>query len=153
MHLETVSHLTTASPPSFADHLRTHSLRLTAPRRAVLQVFERHPHRHLVADEVLAAARRHHPGLGRATVYRTLDLLARIGMLRTLPAAEGRTGFACVVGGHQHAVCQSCRRVVELDSRWFRTLAGAVARRTGFSIQSQLLEFIGLCKRCRKVSP
>ena len=129
--------------------LRAAGCRITPPRRAVLEVFSA-GECHLSPDEVLVRARRLHPGVGRATVYRTLELLTKLGITRPLYGKDGRPCFTRIEHGHQHVVCSRCDRVVELDSTPFAPLARQVARRTGFAIQSQLLEFYGLCQRCQR---
>ena len=98
----------------------------------------------------MTRARRLHPGVGRATVYRTLELLTKLGITRPLYGKDGRPCFTRIEHGHQHVVCSRCDRVVELDSTPFSRLAHQVARRTGFAIQSQLLEFYGLCRKCQR---
>lgn len=134
---------------SIVARLRALGYRITPPRRAVLQVFGAGDE-HLSPEEVLAQARRLHPRVGRATVYRTLELLTKLGVTRPIYRGDGRPCFARVEHGHQHAVCSRCQRVVELHGGAFHRLARRVAAQTGFLIQSQLFEFIGLCKRCRR---
>lgn len=129
--------------------LRNAGCRITPPRRAVLEVFTQ-ADAHLSPDDVLNRARRKHPGVGRATVYRTLDLLTKLGVTRPLYGKDGRPFFTSIEKGHQHAVCSRCDRVVELAPASLDQLARQVARRTGFAIQSQLLEFYGLCRNCQR---
>ena len=148
---DTMSQLKKDQGPSVLDRLRAEGCRITPPRRAVLQVFEAGPH-HLSPDEVLVKARKLHPGVGRATVYRTLELLTRLGITRPLTGRDGRTSFTHIEHGHQHVVCSHCDRVVELEPRPFARLARQVARLTGFDVQSQLLEFYGLCRQCRRTA-
>lgn len=144
-----MSQLSKSSDTSVLNRLRAAGCRITPPRQAVLKIFEAGPH-HLSPDEVLTKARKLHPGVGRATVYRTLDLLTRLGITRPLPGRDGRTSFTHIEHGHQHVVCSKCDRVVELSAAGFAALARRVTRQTGFKIQSQLLEFYGLCQRCQK---
>ena len=143
-----MSQLEKGASASVLDRLRAAGCRITPPRRAVLEVFSAGAH-HLPPDEVLARARRLHPGVGRATVYRTLDLLTRLGITRPLPGRAGKTAFTRIEHGHQHVVCSRCERVVELAATPFARLARQVARQTGFAVQSQLLEFYGLCQSCQ----
>lgn len=147
-----MSHLDKKPERLRLERLRAAGLRITPPRQAVLQVFE-DGGCHLSPEEVLERARRMHPGVGRATVYRTLDLLTRLGITRPLYSKEGRPLFTRIEHGHQHVVCSRCERVVELEADGFAGLAGRVARRTGFAVHSQLLEFYGLCKRCQRLTP
>lgn len=146
-----MSHLEPSPNPALLQRLRAAGFRITPPRQAVLRVFE-DGGCHLSPEEVLAQARRLHPGVGRATVYRTLDLLTRLGITRPLYSKDGRPQFTRIEHGHQHVVCSRCDRVVELEATPFAALVRRVARRTGFTIQSQLLEFYGVCRHCRQTA-
>lgn len=122
--------------------------RVTAPRRAVLEAFAR-PHEHLGPDQILDRARRRHPALGRATVYRALDLLTSLGVLRPLRSRGGKTAFMRIGRGHDHLVCSRCDRVAEVRVSEVERIGRRLARRVGFEVSSHLLEFYGLCPRCQ----
>ena len=146
-----MSHLKKAPEAGLLARLRAAGCRITPPRRAVLQVFAAGA-QHLSPDDVLARARQLHPRVGRATVYRTLDLLTRLGVTRPLYGKDGRSCFTRIEHGHQHVVCSRCDRVVELKPDPFLRLARQVAQRTGFAVHSQLLEFYGLCRACQRIT-
>ncbi|MBC8254239.1 MAG: transcriptional repressor [Ardenticatenia bacterium] len=74
-----------------ADRLRQEGYRLTAPRRAVLQVLKE-GEEHLSPAEVLEQGRVTYPALSRATVYRTLELLTGMGLLRPIYLGNGNGG-------------------------------------------------------------
>lgn len=100
---------------------------------AVLDVFDR--------------ARRREPGLGLATVYRTIELLARAGSVRPL-AVEGKPRYVrCHAGHHHHLVCVSCGAVEETDL-CAAPPAAELARRYGFAAESHEVDFYGRCARC-----
>lgn len=130
------------------QHLRSRGYRLTPPRRAVLSVFRRGDE-HLSPEEVLSRARSYCPSVGRATVYRTLDLLTELGYLRPIYLG-GRPCFTRIENGHHHLVCSSCSTVIECEDEGFARLARRLGRRLGFQIEKQLLEFYGTCGRCRR---
>lgn len=138
-------------PPGTAIELRlkTAGFKLTPPRRAVLRVFA-HEHEHLGPDEILKRGRKFCPRLGRATVYRTLELLTKIGVMRPIFLSGGRPAFTRVEGGHHHLVCSHCDRIEELPGETLATAVQRLARKTGFEIRSQLLEVYGLCAKCRR---
>ena len=146
-----MSQLMEKADPAILERLRRAGCRVTPPRLAVLRIFSEGC-AHLNPDDVLARARRLHPRVSRATVYRTLDLLTQLGVTRPLYGKDGRPVFTRVEHGHQHVVCSRCDRVVELPGESFDTLAGQVARQTGFAVQSQLLEFYGLCRPCQRAA-
>ncbi|MGQ9601186.1 MAG: Fur family transcriptional regulator [Candidatus Bipolaricaulia bacterium] len=133
------------------EHLAAAGYRLTAPRRAVLQVLEE-AGTHLRPEEVLERARLIYPGLGRATVYRTLALLTGLGLLRPTYLKGGRPArLACVQGGYHHLVCLACGHSFGFEECLEGGLEEELARRFNFKIKSHLLEFYGLCPDCREV--
>lgn len=120
-------------------------VRSTPQRRAVLQAIDRRPGTFTVVD-VYDRAREHAPGLGLATVYRTIELLRRSGVVRRLPGEEA-TYIRCEPGHHHHLVCLSCGSVQETE------LCAApppaeIARKHGFAAQTHELDIYGTCAAC-----
>lgn len=134
--------------PQFNERLRRAGWKITPARLAVLKVFEAE-HEHLSPDEVLTRGRKICPALGRATVYRTLDLLTGLGVLRPIYLGDRRPCFTRIAEGHHHLVCSQCDRVTEFDDRGVRQIARRLSRKLGFEVQSHLLEFYGRCGKCR----
>ncbi len=132
-----------------AGRLRAAGCRVTLPRLAVLRAFAR-AEEHLGPEEILRRARRRHPALGRATVYRALDLLTELGVLRPLRARGGKTSFMRIGRGHDHLVCSRCDQVAEVEVAEVERIGRRLARRAGFQVQSHLLEFYGVCPRCQE---
>ncbi len=133
---------------SLVDRLREAGYRLTAPRRAVLQVLES-AGQHLSPAEILQRGQAIYPDLGRATVYRTLDLLTELGILRPIYLGEGGSRIARVEGGHHHLVCLNCGSAVSFDECPIREMKQALAQRFGFQVKGHMLELYGLCQDCR----
>ena len=92
-----------------------------------------------------------HPrGVGRATVYRTLDLLERYGML-TRVHVEGCHGYTlCDEGHHHHLLCSACGRVVPVDATGVEAEILRLAEQLKFRVDTHTLEFAGLCESCQK---
>lgn len=130
------------------ERLQEAGYRLTAPRRAVLDVVER-MEGHLSPPEILERGREVHADLGRATVYRTLDLLTELGVLRPIRLGDGSTRFAYVEHGHHHLICLECGAAIPFDDCVAEELGQVLAERLDFQVESHMLEFYGLCKRCR----
>ena len=128
--------------------LEARGLRLTAARRAIIDTLVESDG-HVTADELTALVRERATGIGRMTVYRTLDLLCDLGLLR--PAYQG-TGAAHYIllhdGHHHHLVCSDCGRVIEFDDCGLDDLSAGVARRHGFRVEGHLLELYGVCADC-----
>jgi Fe2+ or Zn2+ uptake regulation protein len=125
--------------------------RITASRRAVAQVLAE-------ADvplsplEILEQARALHRQLGLVTVYRTLNLLSELNLVRRVHRENGCHGYLPTSPGHRHAlICQGCRRAVEFPGEDdLRLLIGRVEARTGYRVDDHLLQLFGLCPRCQE---
>jgi Fur family ferric uptake transcriptional regulator len=135
-----------------ADHLRDAGFRLTSSRLAVLEALENGGH-HPSPAEVLEQGRRICPALGRATVYRTLELLMELGLLRPVYLGDGVLRVACVEGGHHHLVCLNCGDALHFDECLVGDLGLVLAERFDFQIKGHMLEFYGLCEKCRCDGP
>ena len=134
---------------SLKERLRRAGYRLTAPRQAILKVIESEKG-HLTPAEVLEKGRAIYPALGRATVYRTLGLLARLGVIRPMHSGDGSLYFVRIGGGHHHFVCSRCGLVIEIEGECcWADAAQALAEQFGFEVTGHLLELYGLCERCR----
>lgn len=129
------------------DRLRAAGYKITPARLAVLQVLNESAE-HLVPGSVLERGRAIYPKLGRATVYRTLELLTELRILRPIHGGSEGLNFISAEGGHHHLVCADCGDTVEFDDCVADELAHDLESRFGFTIQSHLLEFYGLCAQC-----
>ena len=124
--------------------------RLTQPRRAVLRVVAEAACP-LTPAQVHERARVHYPQVGLVTVYRTLELLAELGLVRRIHTEEGCHGYVSVAMGEagHHLVCTSCHQAVEFPCTGLGETLAEVERLTGFSIQEHWLELFGLCPACQ----
>jgi Fur family ferric uptake transcriptional regulator len=129
--------------------LRANGYKLTRQRLAVVRVLGE-ANEHFTASQVLEQARAVHPGIGLTTVYRTLEVLSELGLVRRVHL-EGRCHAYAPVRereGH-HLVCQKCHRVVDFPCTGLPELVERTARETGFAVESHLLELVGLCPSCQ----
>ena len=131
--------------------LQERGYRLTAARRAILAALA-DAGGHVTADELAAAVHRVAPRVGRMTVYRTLDLLGELGLLRPVYQGTGAAHYVLLLDGHHHhLVCSRCRRVIEFDECALAELTETVGRRYGFAVEGHLLEFYGRCSSCQEL--
>ena len=124
--------------------------RITAPRRAVIQVLET-AITPLQPQEILDAARLIHENLGLVTVYRTLNLLTELNLVRRVHRDDGCHGYFRASPGHHHAViCERCGAAVEFagDDDLDRLVA-RVQSGTGYRIDDHLLQLYGICPDCQ----
>ena len=133
-------------PVEIEEFFHQHGVRLTAQRRAVWQCFAEYARGCGIAEAVEELKGQ---GIGQATVYRTVFLLADLGLLRRVQGAEGPFYIAIHPGHHHPLICQGCRRVVEFDSCDLSVLERLLGNETGFRIRSHHLEVFGLCPQCQ----
>jgi len=119
--------------------LNARGYKLTAPRRAVLDVIAG-MHESLSPAEIHERARCRYPHLGLVTVYRTLDILVETGVVRRMHRDDGCHGYALAQAAHgHHLICSSCNQVVEFAECGLDGLLKSVARRTGFRVEGHWL--------------
>ncbi len=129
--------------------LREAGYKITPPRLAVLEIIQREGE-HLNPQEILEQAQAIHPQTGRATVYRTLELLTNLGIVRPIYVGDSGPTYIRAEGGHHHLVCSQCGCVVDFEQCVADSMERELEERFGFRIKSHLLEFYGLCPRCKK---
>ena len=129
--------------------LRRHRVKLTRSRIAVLEVLAT-TSEHLRVAEVHRRARIFDPQVGLASVYRTMDLLARLHLVKHVHMEHRHRHYARISAHHgHHLVCNGCGRVVEFNDCQLESLTRTLARRTKFHIEGHCVEFFGQCRKCR----
>lgn len=124
--------------------------RETAPRRALATLIADR-HGHFTANDLLADARARNVKIGRATVFRTLDLLADQGSLERLDLPTGEHAYvACAPQDHHHhVVCRQCGASVEVSDSGLQAVVREIGAQSGYRIDSHRLELYGICPDCR----
>jgi Fe2+ or Zn2+ uptake regulation protein len=135
--------------------LGSRGIRLTRQRRVVLQVMET-ASRHMDAGEILEVAQKIDSDITRVTVYRTLDLLKRHGLIDELDLLHlrGHRHFYESHGprDHIHVACMRCRKVREVESPIYEDLKRQIARDCGIEISVARTEIGGICNDCKAKS-
>jgi Fe2+ or Zn2+ uptake regulation protein len=135
--------------PTIVGALEDAGYRLTSPRRALATAIATR-HGHFTADELLAESRTRRLGATRATVFRTLDVLAELGIVERLDLPTGEHAFVtCEPAHHHHVVCSSCGRSTGASDHGLEGVAAAIGRETGYRIDTHRLELFGLCPDCQ----
>ena len=135
--------------PAWLECLQSNGYRLTAPRRAVVEIIAR-SQRVLSPLEVYEMARARYPHLGLVTVYRTFEKLEELALIQRVHQPSGCHAFIAAVPGHQHPIiCQACGRVEFLDGDKIDLLVSPDAVAIGYQIQEHWLQLFGLCADCR----
>ena len=139
----------TSAADDAAVALRAAGYRLTLPRIAVIEAVTR-ARRMLSTDEILTRARRIHPRVGLATVYRCIDMLDRIGYFQRAQIGGKTYVTACSDDKlHYHLVCRKCRAVSEVVVDQAADALRQWMAEAGFQAQAGAIEVIGVCRACR----
>lgn len=133
------------------NQVEAQGIRLTAQRRALIETIQEATS-HLDAARLLSLARKRDPKIDRATVYRTIELLKRLGLIDELDLMhiEGEKHYYEVKTrkDHLHLACFKCGAIEEFSSPAFERLKLEIGAKNDFDIQVIRLEVGGLCKRC-----
>jgi len=131
------------------SYLKDRGQKMTGPRETVLDAFLA-LERHVTAEELFEEARRLDPGIGQATVFRTIKLLADAGLARAACPDEGARHFehAYRHEHHDHLVCVECGAMVEFKDEAVEVAQEAIYRAYGFTPSDHKLELLGLCPDC-----
>ena len=124
--------------------------RLTPQRLMVLTAIESSDH-HISAEEIYAQVVTKYPHINISTVYRTLELLNRLGLVTETDLGGGRVRYhPADKGHHHHLVCQSCGRIIDLDESLLSSLKDVLYREYRFSADLRHLAIFGRCEDCRR---
>lgn len=155
MIMQTSSPQTQHSTPLTRDQvekvLSAHGYRLTAPRAAVVDTVLRHS-RPFTAEQLVAelSADDAGPKIGRATVYRTLEVLAAVDVLTRIVQPDGHPSYICGMPGHRHhLLCSRCGTTVTFTACPIDALMSDLSRNTSFQIHDHVLEVFGVCPTCQ----
>jgi Fur family ferric uptake transcriptional regulator len=133
----------------WTDKLQENGHRLTAARRAILQILL-DSGGHVTADQLAEQVREQFPQVGRMTVYRTLELLSELGGIRPVYQGTGAAHYILLEDGHHHhLVCATCDRVIEFEECVLAEMAQVISGRFNFQVQGHLVEFYGVCADCQ----
>lgn len=136
------------------QRLQARQHKLTTQRRIVLEVFLSRSGQHLSAEDIYGILHAEAMDIGLATVYRSLELLAEIGILQKMEFGDGCSRYE--VGNltpdehqHHHLICLKCGKVQEFPDDLMGDLEEDVARKTEFQIVDHQVKFFGYCKECQ----
>ena len=127
--------------------LRAQGYRLTPQRELVLAAVRQLDHGS--PEEILSRVRESAKGVNISTVYRTLELLEKLGLVSHTHLGHGAPAYhATTEPDHLHLVCRNCERVTEVEPTIAAGLVGDVAARFGFRTDLRHLTVFGTCREC-----
>lgn len=132
---------------AIAERLDSEGYKMTRARREIVDWVAQQRER-FTANEVVESIA--HAGIGRATVFRTLDLLVQLGYLNRIHSpTDCATYTLCDGAHHHHLVCTSCSRVIPISDPSIEAKLRGIAKRENFRVSNHHLEVFGECADCQ----
>jgi|ERR1051325_2603547 Fur family ferric uptake transcriptional regulator len=135
----------------FQDFLQQQGLKLTSERTALIrEIFS--IHYHFEADELLFKMKQKSVKISRATVYRTLELLVKSGLVRRVHLGEDHYHYEHVSGDshHDHLICTTCGGVIEFHDEEIERRQREICEKKKFTPTFHNLQILGVCDSCRR---
>ena len=126
--------------------LRDKGYKLTPQRREIIKLLSRSTS-HPGAMEILQKVRKIVPGVSMSTVYYTLDLMKKEGLIRELEYYDMENRYEINVSDHINLVCTKCGKITDFTGD-VPSFSKAVEKETGFKSASMRFEYYGTCKNC-----
>ncbi len=129
--------------------LRRNGHRVTPQRVIILEAVKKHGG-HMSAEDVYREVQRAHPYVNRSTVYRTLEMLTKEGLVTVTDLGKGPVYYELQTGApHHHLVCQNCGKIEEFDHALLLPLQKSLERHYKFQARFDHLAVFGLCHKCK----
>jgi Fur family ferric uptake transcriptional regulator len=130
--------------------LRQRGYKITSQRRSIISVIIG-AREHLTPAAIHEKVIREYPSVGLVTIYRTLEMLAELGLICEMHAGGSCRSYLMrrPTGHHHHLICSDCGKVIDFTDCDLGDLESRLAAETKFKINGHLLEFLGQCRECR----
>jgi Fe2+ or Zn2+ uptake regulation protein len=134
----------------FEDYLREHGLKLTRARENVFREILSSPGVHPNAEEIHRRLRAKKKPVGLATIYRTLNLLVRAGLVTAIDLGESHSHFEPDWNriSHGHLICLSCGRVQEFSHAEIQAAINKIGEEKGYLLDKFSIQVFGFCNDC-----
>lgn len=133
--------------------LKVDGYKLTPQRRAVLEAMLTSEGKHLSTEEIYDIVKQDCPEIGLATVYRTVQLLEKMGVLSRINFDDGCNRYELVHSNedhhHHHLVCMNCGKVEEAEDDLLDPIEKEIEQKYDFKITNHNVKFFGYCKECK----
>jgi len=142
------------------DGLRSEGYKLTPQRKAVVDILRKIP-QHISVDEIYLKIKKRYPRIGLTTVYRTLEIMNKLGWVRKCDFGEGKARYELTDNfsennkHHHHIVCIQCNKVIDYldfvkeETKLMQDTEKKIAKKYDFIIKGHSIKFYGICKDCR----
>ncbi len=137
--------------------LRAKKIKVTPQRMAVYSILK-DTKAHPSVEKIYQQLKPNYPAMSLATVYKTVDVLKKVGLIQELNVGDGGLRYDADIKPHSHAYCKICGRLEDLEHVSFLDelnndyLLNKIKEETGFEVFSSQLYFYGICPQCRESS-
>lgn len=139
---------------SLKAELNERGWRLTPQRETILQVFQNLPKgEHLSAEDLYSELQTHGENISLSTIYRTVKLMSRMGILRELELAEGHKHYELnqpYPHHHHHLICVRCNKTIEFKSDSILKIGSKTAKKEGYHLLDCQLTIHAVCPACQR---
>lgn len=136
----------------YKDKFKKAGLKLTDQRLKVLQIIQERPDEHLSAEGIYNLVKKDDPGIGMATVYRTLNLLESMELVKKIHLYDDHMSYEAVESEeeheHHHLICNSCGIIKHIHEDLLEDLEKNVEQKTGFQVHNHRVLLYGTCETC-----
>jgi Fur family ferric uptake transcriptional regulator len=136
------------------EQLKGQGYKLTPQRRAILDVIIENEGKHLSTEEIYDIVKDDCPEIGLATVYRTLQLLEKMGTVCRMNFDDGCNRYELIHNyedhQHHHLVCINCGVVQEVEDDLLEALENKIESKYNFKITNHSVKFFGYCSKCKE---
>jgi Fur family ferric uptake transcriptional regulator len=131
--------------------LRQQGFKITPQRRTILSAIAR-SREHLTPAAIYEHVKKERPGIGLVTIYRTLEILAGLGLICEMHVGGNCRSYLMrrPAEHHHHLICSDCGTVIDFTDCDLGKLEARLSRETSFKINGHLLEFLGQCRKCQE---
>lgn len=141
--------LQTLSDASIIDALRRKGFKATSQRIAICR-FALGSREHPTAQRIFTEVRKVHPTVSLATVYKTLQVLKELHLVRELAFPQAESRFDSFAEPHLNVVCVRCGEVVDVNDRSAREIVLRAAAKTRYTVTEQRFDIYGICEKCKR---
>ncbi len=137
----------------FHRFIKQKGLKVTRQRDLIVDTFFS-INAHASVEELYDEIRKREPGIGFATVYRTLKLLKESGLAREWNFGDGHARYEHVTDAdehHDHLICVDCGAIEEFENEDIERLQEQVAAQHGFQLTHHTMELYGRCRKCSRI--
>ena len=141
------------------DRFKKNGLRMTMPRRVIIGILNESSE-YMSAEDVFDKLKGDYPGIGLATVYRTLNLLSSMGVVTRFEFGEGKARYELAESKedshHHQIVCEKCFKVINYsdftdeECQFHSSMEKILGKKYGFDIKRHVVQYYGICGDCMK---